>query len=59
MNIDIEMGSDKLCYFENPSLWQLFCSITNRDPLTPNYVWEERYVYEFILDKARKGKNDA
>lgn len=54
------IGSKELCFEENPTLWKVFCSLTNRDPDVPNYLWREQDVSEFIIDKVKKAKqNDA
>ena len=47
------IGSEELCFEANPTLWQMFCLLTKRDPTTPNYNWQERDVVDFILGKIK------
>jgi len=47
------IGSEEVCFEANPTLWQMFCLLTSRDPMTPNYNWQERDVVDFILGKIK------
>lgn len=44
------------CYEENPTLWNLFCALTNREIGQPNYNWTEHDVITWML---ARGLNDS
>ena len=56
-------GSLEPCYEHNPTLWNVFCALTNRPLAQPNYNWTEHDVVTFILSRghindARINKDD-
>lgn len=45
------------CYLVNPVLWQAYCLVTKRDPMSVSDLWTELDVVNSLLAKARR--NDA
>jgi hypothetical protein len=58
MEIDMDqsrpfiLASKELCYDVNPTLWNVFCALTNRPIGQPNYIWTEQDVVEVMLSRG-------
>ena len=46
------LASHELCYDVNPTLWNLYCALTNRPIGQPNYNWTEQDVIVAILARG-------
>ena len=49
-------GKLEPCYDANPTLWNVFCALTNRPVAQPNYNWTEHDVITYLLSR---GINDV
>jgi len=49
-----KIGSDDLCHETNPTLWEIFCTITNRPPEAISFYWTEQDVATWLIRKAKK-----
>jgi hypothetical protein len=58
------LASTELCYEANPTLWHLYCALTNRIIGQPSALWTEQDVVIAILARglnpndARKNDSD-
>ena len=40
------------CYEHNPTLWRVFCVLTNRPYDVPNYNWTEQDVVQYLISRG-------
>lgn len=45
-------GKLEPCYEANPTLWNVFCALTNRPVAQPNYNWTEHDVITYLLSRG-------
>ena len=48
------LASNEFCSDVNPTLWNVFCALTNRPVGMPTQLWTEQAVVEVLLSRGLK-----